>query len=262
MRLTKHHGLGNDFLVHRTAGLPSNASAIAMRLCARRHGVGADGLIFGIDPSDPSNDVAMALYNADGSRAEMSGNGIRCLAQAVDSDPAAHTKLRIETDAGVRVVELEPTGDPHAVRAKVDMGAVGAGPGTDSVHLSDGEIRCATADVGNPHLVVLVDDPDAVELAVAGPRHEARFPAGINVEFIAPAGGPAIDLRVWERGAGATQACGSGACAAAYRAHEWGLAGTRVEVRMPGGSAEVVLGDTVTLSGPSVHVATIEVPDE
>jgi diaminopimelate epimerase len=261
VQLTKHQGLGNDFLVRRTPDLPAGAPALARRLCARRRGVGADGLIFGVDPADPANDVAMVLFNADGSRAEMSGNGIRCLAQAVLAGPAPRA-VNVETDAGVRQVLLTPTDEPSTVQAAVDMGRVGPGPGTASVRLASGEIRSATADIGNPHLVVQVEDPAAVELSVAGPRHEAVFAAGINVEFIAPADGSAIDLRVWERGAGVTEACGSGACAAAYHAREWGLVGEQVEVRMPGGSAQVGLGDTVTLSGPAVHVATIEVPDE
>ena len=262
MQLTKHQGLGNDFLVCRRADLPPDAPEIAVRLCDRRRGIGADGLIFALDPGEPTNAVGMALFNADGSRAEMSGNGIRCLAQAVIGEPTGSSTLDVETDAGVRRVELAPTETPGTVQARVDMGRVSAGPDAESVRLTEGEIRCATADVGNPHLVVQVENPGAIQLAVAGPRHEAVFPGGINVEFIAPADDGAVDMVVWERGAGATQACGSGACAAAHLAREWGLAGERVEVRMPGGSAVVGLGDTVTLTGPAVHIATIEVPHE
>lgn len=262
MQLTKHQALGNDFLVSRVSVLPPDAAAIAARLCERRLGVGADGLIFALAPEDPSNDVAMALYNADGSRAELSGNGIRCLAQAVISDPTRPGSLKVETDAGVRSVQFSPTETPGNIHAEVDMGPIGPGPDAESVQLGEGELRCATATVGNPHLVVQVEDPRAIELNVAGPRHEVGFTAGINVEFIAPTSGSAIDLRVWERGAGVTRACGSGACAAAYQANVWGLVGERVEVQMPGGVAVVRLGETATLAGPSGFVASIEVPDE
>lgn len=258
MQLTKHHGLGNDFLVHRIGVLPTEAARMAARLCDRRRGVGADGLIFGLDPSDEAHDVAMALFNSDGSRAEMSGNGIRCLAQAVVAE-GEEAQLLIETDGGVRAVSVAPTGTPGAVRARVDMGPVRAGPESGGVRLGPGEIRCATADVGNPHLVVQVDDPAAVDLAEAGPRLEASFPAGINVEFIASSGESTLELTVWERGAGITEACGSGACAAAFHAREWGIGSDRVEVHMPGGVAVVELGDTASLSGPSIRIATIEV---
>jgi diaminopimelate epimerase len=109
--------------------------------------------------------------------------------------------------------------------------------------------------------VVLVDDPAAVDLAGEGAWYEARFTDGVNVEFIAPTGDDALALRVWERGAGITQACGTGACAAAQVAHAWGLVGERVRVEMPGGAAEVQLGPSITLIGPAVKVATIELAD-
>jgi len=118
-----------------------------------------------------------------------------------------------------------------------------------------------TGDMGNPHLVVLVDDPDEVDVAIEGSWLEGRFPDGVNVEFIAPAGKDTLALRVWERGVGITEASGTGACAAARVAHEWGLVGDRVRVEMPGGTAEVQLGDSITLIGPAVKVATIELAD-
>jgi diaminopimelate epimerase len=269
VHLTKHQGLGNDFLVCLVPDLPSGAPELAIRLCERRRGIGADGLIFGLDPEAGSNHRAMVLFNADGSRAEMSGNGIRCLAQAIVERLDAPTVLRIETDAGLRSVSVVPTAEAGMIEAEVDMGVVGPGPDTSRVVLGTGELRCASADLGNPHLVVEVENPTAVDVAVDGPRHEALFASGINVEFIGPVDGGAmepvdggaIEMVVWERGAGATEACGSGACAAAHVANMWGIARGRVDVRMPGGTAVVGLGETVTLAGPAVHVADVEVHD-
>jgi diaminopimelate epimerase len=269
VHLTKHQGLGNDFLVCLVPDLPAGAAEMAIRLCERRRGIGADGLIFGLDPEAGSNHRAMVLFNGDGSRAEMSGNGIRCLAQAVVGRLDGPTVLRIETDGGLRSVSMAPTADAGMIEAEVDMGAVGPGPDTSRVVLGPGELRCASADLGNPHLVIEVENPSAVDVAVDGARHEDLFTGGINVEFIAavdggaiePVDGGAIEMVVWERGAGVTQACGSGACAAAHVANTWGIADRKVEVRMPGGPAVVGLGDTVTLAGPAVHIADIEVSD-
>ena len=132
MRLTKHHGLGNDFLVALAEALPTDAPALAQAVCNRTRGVGGDGLIFGL-PGDhgASTDVTMVLFNADGSRAEMSGNGIRCLAQAVvqHEDRGQSRELRIGTDAGIRTVRVEPADDPATIQARVDMGPVRAGVG-------------------------------------------------------------------------------------------------------------------------------------
>ena len=259
MQLTKHHGLANDFLVVldevNGRGLTVDGD-LAVRLCDRRTGVGADGLIHGALPADDSADgidVVMHLFNGDGSRAEMSGNGIRCLGQALATARGVNEAvLHVATDAGVRRLQVEQDAAQRSATVEVDAFLAGAErPGT----------RAATVDMGNPHLVVVVPDPTHIDLASEGPWLEKHFAEGINVEFIAPGGADTLVLRVWERGAGITQACGTGACAAAHVAHEWGLVGERVRVDMPGGSAEVELGPSITLIGPSTHVATIEIPD-
>lgn len=266
MQLTKHHGLGNDFLVALVDELPADAAAIARRVCDRRRGIGADGLMFGLPgPSaqgadtSPSATIVMVLFNSDGSRPEMSGNGIRCLAQAVAArDNITEGDIAIATDGGPRVVTVSPGRHAGEIMARVDMGPVGEGPGVDaSLSLT----QAATADLGNPHLVVRVDDPAVVDLAVDGPALEQVYPDGMNVEFIAPAVGKpdTLDLVVWERGAGITEACGTGACAAAARAHEWGLVGQQVTVQMPGGDVVVEVGERVFLNGPAELIATIEV---
>lgn len=276
MHLAKLHGLGNDFLVlvDLDDATPVDAG-LAAALCDRRRGIGADGLIR-VTPGTDGADVTMALRNADGSLAEMSGNGIRCLALAVARHRGVgELDLTVATGGGVRAVSLRP-GPLGTSQVDVDMGKVRPGPEPDTGWLSlpvtarllqgpDGDHPgLSTLDLGNPHLVVLVDDPSAVDLADAGPVAEQQFARGINVGFVAlSAGEPdALDLRVWERGAGITEACGTGAAAAAHASHEWGLVGERVTVHLPGGDVEIHLGDTLTLSGPAVHVADCVVEDE
>ena len=276
MQLAKLHGLGNDFLVlvDMDDVTPIDAG-LAIALCDRRRGLGADGLIR-VSPGSDGADVTMTLRNADGSLAEMSGNGIRCLALAVArTRGVASLDLRVATGGGVRALSLR-AGRAGSAEVDVDMGKARPGPEPDTGWLSlpvdavllrgpDGEYPgLLTLDVGNPHLVVLVADPHAVDLSDAGPVAERQFAAGINVGFVAAAAGEvdALDLRVWERGAGITEACGSGATAAAHAAHEWGLVGERVTVHLPGGDVRVAIGDTLRLSGPAVHVADCTIDDD
>jgi diaminopimelate epimerase len=145
----------------------------------------------------------------------------------------------------------------------VDMGAAKPGPAVPGPVAEELGERYTTVDLGNPHLVIETAAPDAVELETRGAWLEQQFADGINVEFIAKdsAQPNAIVVRVWERGAGVTRACGTGACAAAYAAERWGLVDGPVTVEMPGGAAEVQLGDPVVLVGPAAFIATIEVPD-
>jgi diaminopimelate epimerase len=265
LHCTKHHGLGNDFLVALALRVPDDAAVLARRACARRTGIGADGLIVGTPATRPGVDLVMHLWNADGSVAEISGNGIRCLAQAESRRRGGGpVDLVIETLAGDRRVSVEPTDDPHVVRARVSMGSARPGPqleGTPHAPTVDAR-RAATVDLGNPHVVILVDDPAGVDVAVAGPAIESHFPGGINVHFVAPTIDGGLRLRVWERGAGITEACGTGAVAAAHVAHGWGLVGDHVRVSMPGGDAEVEVGEELTLIGPSAYVADVSLPLE
>lgn len=274
-RLTKHHGLGNDFLV--LLGPAADLAAVgpdhARRWCDRHRGVGADGLLLGtIDP--PHGDLGMVLYNADGSRAEMSGNGIRCLAQAeADRRGVTEVDLLIVTDDGDRAVRVGPGPDPATVVASVAMGPARPGPRADAEidrrHDADRPAavlaaepkEAVTLDLGNPHLVLLVDDPAAVDVTLAGPRWEAAYRDGINVHAVAPTPGEpdALTMAIWERGAGATEACGTGATAVARAAHDWGLVGDRVVVHMRGGDVEVEVGPEMVLRGPAARIATVEV---
>lgn len=273
-RLTKHHGLGNDFLVHLTDDAASVAERgpwieRAQRWCHRHHGVGADGLLIGLHGrgAGEGNDLVMTLINADGSVAEMSGNGIRCLAQAeAMRRNQERGTLVIATDGGVRTVEWAATATPAkhqgTIEASVDMGPARPGPEADRpADAVAGELKRATFDLGNPHLVVLVDDPMSVDVATIGAQQEASYDAGMNVHFVAPTVGEAdaITMQVWERGAGITEACGTGATAVARAAHDWGLVGEHVTVHMPGGDVQVVVGDPMILRGPSVFIAGIVV---
>lgn len=271
LQLTKHHGLGNDFLVVFHPPVPvEQQPALARRLCDRHLGIGADGLLVAESPPDDPDrttrhGATMTLFNADGSRAEMSGNGIRCFVQALsmrhDGDLDTVT---IYTDAGPRIVSVEATDEPHVLSVSVDMGtvdpldepsgweALGCHPDRPVAHLS----------VGNPHSVVGVDDVTVVDLADLG----GKVPQ-VNLEIVEPSERPhEIRMRVHERGAGITQACGTGACATAAAAASWGLATPldgKLVVHMDGGSATVTLDSPspghVTLTGPAAYIGTIEI---
>jgi diaminopimelate epimerase len=261
LTLTKHHGLGNDFLVAFHPEV-EDLAGLARRLCDRRRGIGADGLL--VAASAEGYTARMTLYNADGSRAEMSGNGIRCFAQALATRRGDLADQRILTDAGERLVVVEATDDPATIMARVEMGevtplvepagwsALGCHPDRPVAHLS----------LGNPHSVVGVDEVAAVDLAQLG----GQVPH-VNLEIVEP--GPesnAITMRVHERGAGITEACGTGACAAAYAARSWGLVArgaNEVIVHMDGGTATVTFADDAparaVLTGPATYVGTIEI---
>jgi diaminopimelate epimerase len=265
VRMTKHHGLGNDFLVALSAEQPRGFVAdptLAVNLCHRTRGIGADGLILALPPrNDRSADLRMLLFNSDGSEAEISGNGIRCLAQAVlRSEGRAEGALRIETAAGLREVEAIPTEDPLTMLVTVDMGVVTEGPAVPRGAVEWGAEHIAGLSVGNPHLVLHVADLASVRPEVDGPALESMVPGGVNVHFLAVDGPDRVRLTHWERGAGATQACGSGATVAAVAAHRWGLVGPRVEVQMPGGPATVDVGEPIRLTGPSTYIAEVLTP--
>lgn len=276
--MRKLHGWGNDFLVALDVDQPDGRcgdvdwARLAVAVCDRRRGIGADGLIHGANPTDPGADVVMALFNADGGRAEMSGNGIRCLAHAVVVAAGVwQPTVVVDSDVGRRVLTLSPPRQgtppdaavPGVVDVSVPMGEVTPHPDPPddaAVGSVVGGTRHRAVKVGNPHLVVLVDDPADVDVAATGPRAEALFDRGVNIEFVAPDSLGGLALRVWERGAGITEACGTGACAAASVAHQWGLVGDRCAVHMPGGTAQVDLdGTAATLTGPSVYIGRVEV---
>ena len=272
VRLTKHQGLGNDFLVLDLDQLGSQVVTElewprhARNWCDRSTGIGADGLLL-LGRGD-DDILTMKLFNRDGSSAEMSGNGIRCLAQAAHMRESRTDSVvyAVRTDAGEHSVEVTSDNqNPNTVHASVDMGVIeaipepnnwcfiGCDPGRPVMHVS----------VGNPHTVVAVEDIKSVNLLELG----LKVPQ-INLEIIEH--GPeedAITMRVHERGAGITRACGTGACASAWAAVEWGLVSAQTDevlVHMDGGDALVRVNSPtpgrVTLIGPAeyLHDAIVE----
>jgi diaminopimelate epimerase len=273
LRLAKLHATGNDFLVwsaRDSESLGIDAEAFARAVCDRHTGIGADGLIL-FTPGTDGADATMTLHNADGHVAEMSGNGIRCLAWVAARDGFAGTTLVVDTGGGRRVVDLERADDGSISDATVDMGPVTFEPASIPLDAPSAfdltaeyhgtEYRGDAAGMGNPHLVLFVDDPATARVTQHGPHleHDPRFPRRTNVEFVAPDGDDAIRMRVWERGVGETLSCGTGACAVAAVAHRRGLVGDRVTVHVPGGDLVVDIGDTIRLGGPVVHVFDVEV---
>jgi diaminopimelate epimerase len=272
LRLSKLHGAGNDFLVTVVPDGHAPDAGLAMRVCDRHRGIGADGLIT-LLPGRDGADCTMELRNADGSLAEMSGNGIGCLSWIADREGLGDGKrLVVDTGGGRREVELDV--DPvtgELVGATVDMGPVTFEPAEiplDAPSAFDLEVTFHgvtyhgdAAGMGNPHLVLLVDDPETTRVTQHGPHLEtdARFPHRTNVEFVAVAGEDELTMRVWERGVGETLSCGTGVCAAAAVAHRRALIGEHVTVRVPGGIHEVDLGETIRLRGPVAHVFDTEV---
>jgi diaminopimelate epimerase len=256
LTVTKHHGLGNDFLVllDLDGGTPIDAR-LARALCDRHRGIGADGLIRG---SLAGGGLNFELRNADGSPAEMSGNGMRCLAQAALAAgvvPAGEPFV-VMTAAGPKTVTVRRAEAPDVVWASVDMGTAVVQGEPDQCNVGHGQLN---VNMGNPHLVVAGPDPATVPVERLGPELETSVPGGQNVEFVTLGPGPdEITMRVWERGVGETLACGTGASAAAVAFHHWGRVGRKVTVHQPGGDAVVDLRDdgTVVLSGPSQRIAT------
>jgi diaminopimelate epimerase len=224
LEFAKMHGWGNDFVV---AEGPVDLSAVQIRkLCDRRFGVGADGFLV-VTPGSP---VRMDYWNADGSRAEMCGNGFRCVARfAHDRGIVTGDTFEIATAVGVRNVVLD--GD------EID---VELGPVKVTGHTEIAGERYHLIDVGNPHAVVEVDDLGAADVGAIGPRVEKdeRFENGTNVEFVRFEDG-GVSMRVWERGVGETLACGSGMVAAAFVATKAARMATPLKVKVPGGEGTV-----------------------
>jgi len=261
LRLTKHHGLGNDFLIalerHNPGFVPT--PALARALCGRHRGVGADGLVVGGLPTTEGADLTMTLLNADGSVAEISGNGIRCLGQAaLRAQGRREGTIVIDAASGRRTLVATAGPDVATDLLSVEMGAIGPGPALAPLATARDALHRGTGDVGNPHLVLHLDSLDGVDAATEGPLLEAEVPGGVNVHFLAVTGPDSIELIHWERGAGITEACGSGATVSATLAHRWGLVGDRVRVQMPGGAATVEVGPLATLIGEAVHIADID----
>jgi diaminopimelate epimerase len=264
MRFTLMSGAGNLFAVIDgfEEALPDRCADVARAMCGGDENGGItprpDGLLLLLPPAS-SGDCRMVLYNADGSRPETCGNGLRCIAKLAHDRGHVKTKrFTIETDAGARETEVflergavararVHMGEPRIVALDEELRVPAAGSAPSSV-------RATLVDMGNPHCVLFVDDERTAPIATLGPalEHHARFTNGTNVEFLALQRAGGAHLRVWERGVGETQACGSGACAAAAAAVARGVARWPIALALPGGILEVASdGESgVFLTGP------------
>lgn len=248
---TKMHGISNDYVyVNAFTTTVADPAAAAQKVSNRRTGIGGDGLIL-ICPSETAH-ARMEMYNADGSRGAMCGNGIRCVGKYIYDHGLAHDNpLKIDTDSGLKVLFLELE-DNTVSRVTVDMGEpILDGPQipvaaagqiiNQPLEVAGTSYHVTCVSMGNPHCVTFVDAVELLELEKIGPRfeHHAFFPDRINTEFIHVASPTQLTMRVWERGSGETWACGTGACAAAVAAILNNKAERRVTVHLRGGDLEI-----------------------
>ena len=270
MKFTKMQGLGNDYVyVNCFEEKIENPPAVARYVSDRHFGIGSDGLIM-INPSEVA-DFEMEMYNADGSRGEMCGNGIRCVAKYVyDYGLTDKTQISVETLGGIKYLDLTVE-DGKVVLVKVDMGKPELKSDLipiisenekviDEPIEVDGQVYHMTGvSMGNPHTVIYVDDVKGLDLEKIGPKFEnhERFPKRINTEFVHCIDRQTVEMRVWERGSGETLVCGTGACAVAVSSILNNLTDTQVTVKLLGGDLQIEWDrekDRVFMTGPATVV--------
>lgn len=279
MRFTKMHGIGNDFVcVDCFTELVNGPADLALKICDRHFGVGSDGLILILKSEEA--DVRMRIFNADGSEAEMCGNGIRCAAKyAHDHDIVKANPLRVETAAGIKTVELNLDEAGKVAAAVVDMGEPILEPPAIPVNIPQTSISSVVAQrvidlpirtskrvfkmtcvsMGNPHAVMYVDDAAEVPLEQVGPELENHplFPQRINAHFVQVHSPGEVTMRTWERGSGATLACGTGASAVCVAGVLTERTNRKVLIHLPGGDLNIEWrqdDNHVYLTGPAVEV--------
>ncbi|HWR80774.1 MAG TPA: diaminopimelate epimerase [Pseudomonas sp.] len=267
LRFTKMHGLGNDFMVIDLVSQQAHIQPKHAKQWGDRHtGIGFDQLLLVETPHSPDVDFRYRIFNADGSEVEQCGNGARCFARFVlDKRLTVKKRIKVETRGGIIELEMRPDG-----QVTVDMGPPRLNPAAipfvaDAQALSysvDVEGQCielAAVSMGNPHAVIRVDDADSAPVQSLGPKIEQhpRFPQRVNVGFLQILDRQHGKLRVWERGAGETQACGTGACAAAVAAIAQGWMDSPLQLELPGGKLCIEwagAGQPVMMTGPAVRV--------
>ncbi|MBD1893288.1 MULTISPECIES: diaminopimelate epimerase [unclassified Coleofasciculus] len=272
IEFTKYHGLGNDFILidNRSSSEPKVTPEQAVKFCDRHFGIGADGVIFAM-PGQDGTDYTMRIFNSDGSEPEMCGNGIRCLAQFIadlEGKSTQEIQYRIHTLAGVMTPHIKPDG-----KVTVDMGMPGLlaaeipttlGAADEKVIAQPLEVADATwlvtcVSMGNPHCITFVEDVAAIPLENIGPQfeHHPVFPKRTNTEFIQVVRPDYLKMRVWERGAGTTLACGTGACATVVAGVLTGKSDRIATVELPGGCLEIEwseIDQRVYMTGPAERV--------
>ena len=282
LRFTKMHGCGNDFIVVNDLASDWDFDEEAVQLlCDRHFGIGADGLILVRNPSDPQADFFMLYTNADGSLAEMCGNGVRVFAKYLaDAGLVSEDHVAVQTLGGIKRIDIIRDETGAFSLARVDMGApvldaadipttLHGDPVVDAiVSTMAGDVLVTCVSMGNPHAIVWVDDVEVAPVTTVGPLVETApvFPRKTNVEFAHMVGADRIRLRVWERGVGETLACGTGACATLVAASLTGRTGRSATIELPGGDLEIEWGqdDRVRMTGPAetVFSGVWSIPDE
>ena len=252
MKFTKMQGLGNDYVyVNCFEEKIENPSEVAIKVSNRNFGVGSDGLIM-INPSKVA-DCEMEMYNADGSRGEMCGNGIRCVGKYMyDYGLTDKTSISVETLGGIKYLDFTvengkvklvkvDMGSPELVPANIPIVAEGDSVINAPIIVDGKEYRMTGVSMGNPHTVVYIDDVQGLEIEKIGPKFEnhERFPNRINTEFARVIDRNTVEMRVWERGSGETLACGTGACAVAVASILNGLTENKVTVKLLGGDLQI-----------------------
>jgi diaminopimelate epimerase len=263
LRFAKYEGLGNDFLVvDATSETPIDRAQV-ISLCDRHFGVGGDGVLLVTPPKSLGARATMVVLNADGSRPEMCGNGLRCVALHLAlQDRAQGVSFIVDTDAGPRLVAVERS----EKGASVSVGMGRGQPGGELEYPFGGITRnFALVSMGNPHAISFDTELKERELDQLGPAFSAQFPAGTNVELVAQRAERELEVLVWERGVGRTLACGTGACAVAVAAARQGRVpfDAEIEVRLPGGPLHITVAREtleVTMRGPARRVFSGEVP--
>jgi len=267
MKFWKMHGLGNDYVVidNRDAKIgDAEAAELALKLCKRRFSVGADGVLY--VSNSAVADAKMRIFNADGSEAEMCGNGIRCFAKyCYENNIARKSEIVVETLAGVKrtwltvedgVVQsvMVDMGVPELERSKIPM--TGEGKFINETLRVNGDSYKATClSVGNPHCVIFVDSVDfPVEEVGSKIENHPFFPKRTNVEFAQVMGENEVKVRVWERGCGETLACGTGACATVVAGKLLGKLGEKVRVHLLGGDLQIEYSDRLLMNGAAEKV--------
>jgi diaminopimelate epimerase len=268
MRFWKMHGLGNDYIVidnrqERISG--KQAIELAKRLCERRFSIGADGLL--LVSNSKTADVKMRIFNADGSEAEMCGNGIRCFAKyCFEKSIVKNNEFSVETLSGLKHVWLTLNGK-EVTSAKVDMGAPNwqrsslpmTGEGTcinEDLEVNGETIKVTCLSMGNPHCIVFVDCVYCYPVEEIGSKIEIHkaFPNRTNVGFVEVLNEKELKVRVWERGCGETLACGTGTCAAVAAANKLGFVGNNVTVHVLGGNLQVEVAEDLFLNGATEKI--------
>ena len=253
IQFTKMEGLGNDYIyVDATRFQIGDPAAVSRLLSDRHFGIGADGLVLIGRPQNA--DFSMRLFNADGSVGLMCGNASRCIGKYVyDKGLTDKTELALDTLSGIKHLSLHLNAEGTVETVTVDMGAPGKVVPDTTVEACCRSFTGVYVDVGNPHLVIQVEDAEAVPLTVWGPAIERLplFPGGVNVEFFSLVEPGKVRMRVWERGSGITLACGTGACATATAAMTRGIVDKKCTVVMDGGPLQIENAGTLLMTGPA-----------